>query len=174
MNENKHTIDELNKIRADCMYGKKKHYNARDRYGAYHKRMGIVIIGLTAFMGTSVFYSISESDILTARIIAGILTVSIAVLATLQTFLNFEKRALTHKIIADRYLWLMKKCQRLLSYCKDENKSVKEIIADIENIYEEIKDIQKEEPGVSAKDYQKARAGIKDDEEIYTNKEKEI
>ena len=45
---------------------------------------------------------------------------------------------------------------------------------DIETICEEIKDIQKEEPEVSAKDYQKAREGIKDDEEVYTDKEKGI
>jgi len=49
---NENTIQELGKIRIDCMYGKKKHCNARDRYAKYHLRIGIVIVIVTTIMGT--------------------------------------------------------------------------------------------------------------------------
>jgi hypothetical protein len=174
LEENKNTIEELKKIRIDCMYGKRKHYNARGRYVKYYKMMGLFIVGLTAFMGTSVFYSISENAILGARIITGIITVAVAVLAALQTFFNFEKESLRHKVVADKYLWLMKKSQRLISYYNDGNKTGDDIIKETEEICLEIKDIQKDEPEVSKKDYKKAKEGIKNGEEAYTEAEKEI
>jgi hypothetical protein len=168
----KHTLEELEKIRVDCMYGKKKHYNARDRYSRYHKRMGIAIVSLTALMGTSLFYTFSESELLFARIATGILTVMVAVFATLQTFFNFEKRALRHKMTADKYVSAMKKSQRLTSYYKDGNKTIDEVEKEIETLSQEIKYVQEDEPEVSPEDYHKARSGVKNGEEIYTDLEK--
>lgn len=174
MEKNNNTISELEKIRIDCVYGKKKHYNARDRYASYHKRLGVTIVGLTAFIGTSVFMSISESGVYTARIITGIITVTVVVLAAFQTFLNYEKRALTHKVTADRYLYLMKRSQRMLAYHKDGNKTIDSLIEEIETISLEIAEIQKDEPEVTQKDYQKARDGVENSEEVYTDKEKKV
>jgi hypothetical protein len=165
-------LKELEKVRIDCMYGKKKHYNARDRYTSYHRRMGMIVIGLTAFMGTSVFYSLSDSKLLLARVITCTLVVAIAVLTAIQTFLNFGKRALSHKVIADRYLWLMKESQRIIAYYKDGNKKVEELQKEIERLCQEVKNIQKDEPEVSQIDYQKARQGIRNGEEIYTDAER--
>jgi len=170
----KHIIQELKGIRIDCMYGKKKHYNARDRYSKYHTRLGIAIIVITSFMGTSVFFSLSENALLHVRIITGLLIVLDAVLAGLQTFFNFEKRALEHKLTADKYLALMKKSQRFISYYKYGNTSMNEIKGEIERLSQEIQDIQKNEPEVSPRDYQKAKEGIKDGEEIYIDEEKKI
>lgn len=174
MEKDKHTIEELEKFRIDCMYGKKKHYNARDRYSRYHTRMGTAIIGLTAFMGTSIFYSLSDNKLLLARIVTGVTVVTIAVLAAIQTFLNYEKRALRHKVTADRYLWLMKEAQRLTSYYKDGNKTLDDVSKQIERLYQEVKDIQKDEPEVSPRDYQEARADVKNGEEIYADVERKV
>ena len=57
MENGKNTIEELNRFRIDCMYGKKKHYNARDRVATYSRNMGIAIVALSAIMGTSVYYA---------------------------------------------------------------------------------------------------------------------
>jgi len=37
-------LAELNKLRVDCMLGKKKHYNARDRYSRRHTQVGVAIV----------------------------------------------------------------------------------------------------------------------------------
>lgn len=174
MEKGKNTIEELNKLRIDCMYGKKKHYEARGRYAGYHTKMGIFIVILTAIMGTSVYCSLSKSEILITQIIVGIFTVSIAVLTALQTYLNFEKRTLRHKVTADRYLWLMKKAQRLYSYYKDGSRTVDEVQKELDRMYQEVKDIQKDEPDTSQGDYQKARDGVENDEEVYSEKDKQL
>lgn len=172
MEKDKNTIEELNKFRIDCMYGKKKHYNARDRYAGYHKMMGIIIIILTTIMGTSVFYSLSKSELLSAQIVVVVFTVVIAVLTALQTYLNFEKAVLRNNVIADRYLWLMKEAQRLLAYYRDGSKSIEDVQKELERLSQEVKEIQKDEPETSQGDYQKARDGIKNGEEVYSEKER--
>ncbi len=150
------------------MYGKKKHYNARHRYESYHRNLGIAIVVLTAFMGTSVYYSLSEGQCLLAKIVVSILTVIIVVLVALQTYLNFEKRALDHKVTADKYLWLMKEAQRLSSYYKDGSKTLDEVQKKLEGLYEAVKDIQRDEPETSPTDYKKAQDGVKNGEESYS------
>jgi hypothetical protein len=156
------------------MYGKKKHYNARDRYTGYHTKMGIIIVVLAAIMGTSVYCSLSKSEILITQIIVGIFTVSIAVLTALQTYLNFEKRALRHKVTADRYLWLMKEAQRLYAYYKDGSRTIDKVQKELDRMYQEVKDIQKDEPDTSQGDYQKSQDGVENDEEVYSEKDKQL
>jgi len=90
MEKGESTIEELNKFRIDCMYGKKKHSNARDRVATYNRNMGIAIVVLTAIMGTSVYSALSKSDILLAQIIVGIFILLNAILVALQTYLKFE------------------------------------------------------------------------------------
>jgi len=174
MEKGKNTIEELNKFRIDCMYGKKKHYNARDRVATYNRNMGIAIVVLTAIMGTSVYSALSKSDILLAQIIVGIFILLNVVLVALQTYLKFEKQALRYKVTADRYLCLMKESQRLLAYYKDGNKTLDEVQKELERMYQEVKDIQKDEPEISRGDYQKARDGVENDEEVYSVKEKRV
>ena len=174
MEKEKNIIKELNKFRIDCMYGKKKHYNARDRCTGYHTKMGIIIVILAAIMGTSVYCSLSKSGILITQIIVGIFTVSIAVLAALQTYLNFEKRALRHKVTADRYLWLMKEAQRLYAYYKDGSRTIDKVQKELDRMYQEVKDIQKDEPDTSQGDYQKSQDGVENDEEVYSEKDKQL
>lgn len=170
----KNTLDELNKFRIDCMYGKKKHYNARDRFAGYHWKMGVAIVILTAIMGTSVYCSLSQSEILVAQIIVSFFVVINAVLVALQTYLNFEKRALRHKVTADRYLSLMKEAKRLIAYYQDGNKTMDDIQIEFERLCREAKEIQKDEPETSRRDYQKARDGIKDSEEVYSEIEQKV
>lgn len=173
MEKGKNTIEELNKFRIDCMYGKKKHYNARDRYAGYHKKMGIVIVILTAIMGTSVYSSLSNSDVPSAKIVVVIFSAIIAVLTALQTYLNFEKRALRHKVAADRYLCLMKETQRLIAYNRDENKPIEDVQKELERLCQEVEGIHKDEPETSQGDYQKARDGVENNEEVYSEKDKQ-
>lgn len=174
MEKGKNTIEELNRFRIDCMYGKKKHYNARDRVATYNKNMAIAIVVLTAIMGTSVYSALSNSDILLAKLIVVIFVVLNAILVALQTYLKFEKRALRHKVTADRYLCLMKEAQRLLSYYKDGNTSLDAVQKELEKMCQEVKDIQKDEPETSQGDYQKAQDGVKNGEEVYSEKEKKV
>jgi len=68
----------------------------------------------------------------------------------------------------------MKEAQRLLAYYKDGNKTLDEVQKELERMYQEVKDIQKDEPEISRGDYQKARDGVENDEEVYSVKEKRV
>ena len=162
---------ELDKLRVDCMIGKKKHYNARDRYSRRHTQLGVAVVVVTSIMGTSVFASLSENALLGARIITGVLVVVVAVLAGLQTFFNFEKRSLAHKATADQYLTLMKKAQRLTAFYKDGTASAEDLKGELEAMSKEIENIQRTEPETSPGDYEKARKGVQGEEELYTQQE---
>lgn len=174
MENGKNTIEELNRFRIDCMYGKKKHYNARDRVATYSRNMGIAIVALSAIMGTSVYYALSNSDMILAKIIVGVFIVLNAILVALQAYLKFDKQALRHKVTADRYLCLMKEAQRLLAYHKDGNKELDEVQKELERMCQEAIDIQKDEPEISPRDYKKAQDGVKNGEEVYSEKEKKV
>jgi hypothetical protein len=165
------SIKILKQIRTDCMYGKKRHYNANDRFSRKHTCLGIWIVVITSFMGTSVFITLSEQSNLPAKIITGVLVVVDAVLAGLQTFFNFEKRAFSHKTTADKYLALMKKANRFIAYHADKTITSEQLKKEIEEISNEIKNLQAEAPETSRKDYDKAREGVKDGEEEYTEEE---
>lgn len=174
MEKGKNTIEELNKFRIDCIYGKKKHYNARDRYATYNRNMGVAIVVLSAIMGTSVYSVLSNSDILLAKIIVCVFILLNAIIVALQVYLNFEKRSLRHKITADRYLWIMKEAQRLIAYHQDGSKSIEDVQKELERLSQEVKEIQKDEPETSQGDYQKTRDGVKNGEELYSEKEKQV
>lgn len=174
MEKDDNTIKELEKFRVDCMYGKKKHYNARDRYANYHRNLGIIIVILSAVMGTSIYAALANSHFLAAQVVVGVFTVAIAVLTALQTWFNFEKRALSHKATADKYLWLKKEAQRMLAYHRDGAKPMQQLQLDIERMAQAAQEIQKEALETSPGDYEKAKVGIEKGEEKYTEDEKEI
>lgn len=136
--------------------------------------MGIAIVGLSAIMGTSVYYALSDSNILLVKIIIDIFIVLNAILVALQGYLKFEKQALRQKVVADRYLCLMKEAQRLLAYHKDGNKTLDEVQKELDRMSQEVKAIQKDEPETSQKDYKNAQNGVEMGEELYTKKEKKI
>lgn len=171
MGNGKNTIEELDNFKIDCMYGKKTHYNASQRYEKYHKKIGIAVVIMAAIMGTSVFYSISVSELLIARIVTGVFSVSIAVLVLLQTYFHYEKLASQHKSTGDKYLWLMKEAQRLLAYSNDGIITIEQVQKDLERLSQQVKEIQRDAPTASPKDYQESRKGVKDGEEFYSEEE---
>ena len=112
-------------------------------------------------MGTSVYYALSNSDMILAKIIVGVFIVLNAILVALQAYLKFDKQALRHKVTADRYLCLMKEAQRLLAYHKDGNKELDEVQKELERMCQEAIDIQKDEPEISPRDYKRRKMALR-------------
>jgi hypothetical protein len=65
--------------------------------------LGIATVVLAAVLATSIFSSIESSPGTKAKILAGMLGVTAAVLAALQTFLGFDSRAAQHRETAAQY-----------------------------------------------------------------------
>ena len=160
------TLKELENFHIDCIYGKKKHYNARDRLRAASRRLGNWIIGFSAATGTSAFATLAGVwDWL--KIATAMLSVPTAVLAAIQKNQNFHEQAERHHVAANQYLVLAKEAQRWIAYANDGNITAEEIRDHLEKMSLKAAEIQKVEPETLPKDYELARKGVDQGEEEY-------
>jgi hypothetical protein len=66
-------------------------------------RLGVPTALLAAVAGTSIFASLTISPAVWAKILVGLLSLTAAVLAILQTFLRYDERAQQHKEAGQRF-----------------------------------------------------------------------
>lgn len=90
-----------------------------------------------------------------------------------QTYLNLQKRVEGHRRIGNKYLAIMKKCDRLQGYIADNAITNEDVISMMESIAKEIEDIniEAETYPTNSYDYELAKKGIENGEEEYIEKE---
>jgi hypothetical protein len=66
-------------------------------------RLGVPVVALTTLVGTSVFATFNETPSQLAKIIVGTVSILAAVLAAIQTFLNYGQLTERHRTAAARY-----------------------------------------------------------------------
>jgi hypothetical protein len=169
-------IEKLRRIKVDALYGKKKHFNAADRNEKNHYRIGIPLIIINVITGSIFFYVITEGSTNGLKYVPLILALLAALLSGFQTYLNLQKRVEGHRRIGNKYLFVMKKCDRLQGYIADNVISNEHLIKRIEEIAQEIDNIniEAETYPTNNSDYQLAKVGIESGEEEYTEKELNI
>ena len=91
------------------------HYKMADRLGRANIRLGVPIVVLSSLIGTSVFATLGQQVDTTVRILVGMTSVLMAVLAGLQTFLRFAERAEKHRTAASLYSALRRELEELRS-----------------------------------------------------------
>ena len=167
------TTEKLKHIKIDCLYGKKKHFNAADRKESYHYWIGIPLIAINILTATVLFFVLTDGLTNWARFIPILFAFIAAFLGGFQTYFNFNKQVEGHRRIANRYLALMKKADRLQGYIKDSLISTEEAIKQFEIISDLADEVNKdsEQFPTSNKDYKKAQLGVESGEEVYTDKE---
>ena len=79
------------------------HRFAAKGFRTLHLWLGIPLVLLTAFVGTSVFVALEKETSQEFRFITGGTSVVAALLAALQTFLDFRERSDSHNQAAARY-----------------------------------------------------------------------
>jgi hypothetical protein len=87
------------------------HYENAQRLDKFNLFLGIPVVCLSAFVGTSVFASLGKNVESNIRIIIGLISVAAAVLASLQTFLGFSEKAERHKVYGAHYGSLRRKIE---------------------------------------------------------------
>ncbi|MGH2636979.1 MAG: SLATT domain-containing protein [Actinomycetota bacterium] len=76
--------------------------------------LGIPVVILTSFVGTSLFASVNQQVGTNVKIAGGLISVVAAVLASLMTFLRFPERAEKHRVAAARYGALRREMDHVL------------------------------------------------------------
>ncbi len=167
-----HTLEKIKHIKVDSIFGKKKHFNAADRKQNYHYWIGIPLVALNVIIGTTLFANLENLENWVKHLPA-ILAFVAALLAAYQTFFNFSKQVEGHRNVANDYLALMKKCDRIQGYIDDKAIDQNVIMEMIEDLGSEAARINKAAAAyhVSDKDYKLAQKGIDAGEEGYTEKE---
>ena len=171
------TIDEkIKRIKVDCLYGKKKHFNAADRQESYHYWLGIPLTIINIVTGTVLFYLLTEDNKSAWKMLPIFLAFLAALLSGFQTYFNFNKKVEGHRRIGNKYLAIYKSCDRLQAYIVEKHIDNQTLIDRLENIAKEIDDINKEAEQfpTTKKDYELAKQGIENGEESYTKDELEI
>jgi hypothetical protein len=80
-----------------CREAQWAHYSCSTQLVRLHYLIGIPIVILAAFTGTAAFASISHASGSVLRWTVGVISVLVAVLAGLQTFLRLTERATAHR-----------------------------------------------------------------------------
>lgn len=128
-------------------------FEAARNFSQLHMAIGIPVVILTSIVGTSLFASL-ESDVNHSyRIILALISVISAVLASLQTFLNYGERASRHRAIAVEYGAIKRHIQELLSRSDVTNQEVS-------SVREKMNMLGKDAPEVPSKFHQMAKQAV--------------
>jgi hypothetical protein len=144
--------EELLRIEEDCTHSGKSHFNAADRWDAYHMWFGVPAVALSALASTAFF-----SDIPTT---AGVLAGAVAILTALQTFLKPSERAAAHKAAGDQYLGLRNDARvfrdiRLDHVCDDQA-----ALDGLDEFSKRRRELNLASPQFGNGDFKKAKKGI--------------
>jgi hypothetical protein len=89
------------------------HYRVASRLRTYNLWLGLPVVVFTTAVGTSLFATLNQDRLGTwLRVIVGCISVLAAILAGIQTFLNFAKRADQHAVAADWYASIRRKIEQ--------------------------------------------------------------
>ena len=89
------------------------HYRVASRLRGYNVWLGLPVVIFTTAVGTSLFATLNQPDLeMWLRITVGCISVVAAILAGIQTFLSFAKRADQHAVAADWYASIRRKIEQ--------------------------------------------------------------
>jgi len=95
--------------------GRDRHDLAARRNNTYRYWLGVPTIVLSAVVGTSVFASLQTQVDASLKIVVGLISITSAVLASLQTFYNFASQAESHRVAGVKYKMLIRELEQVLT-----------------------------------------------------------
>ena len=104
------------------------HYSAARYYSKLHYFLGIPVVILSGIVGTSIFASIGQQADRTSTILIGLISLLIAVLGALQTFLRFSERAEKHRIAGARYGEIRREIEQVQALPLNSNENLKQFL----------------------------------------------
>jgi hypothetical protein len=81
-----------------------------------HLWLGVPVVILTTFVGTSVFATLQKEASTSIKIVTGVASVLAAIMAGLQTFLRYAERAERHRFSGGKYGALRREAEHRLAF----------------------------------------------------------
>jgi hypothetical protein len=91
------------------------HYSTAHGLSRRNILLGVPVVVLTTFIGTSVFATLQDDIDTSLKIFVGVISVMAAVLASLQTFLRFGERAEKHRVAGESWAALRREIDEMLA-----------------------------------------------------------
>lgn len=167
------TIEQIKKLRVDALYGKKKHFNAADRKHSYRLLVTIPVVIINVLIGSTLFSILQENSPYIVKVSLAILSILAAILTGLSAFLDFAKQVEGHRRVGNKYLAVVKGCERLIACYKDNLMKSEDIIKKLEQLACDCDVANKEAEAFNTndKDYTKAQNSIQAGNEEYLDVE---
>ena len=167
------TAKRVRQIRTDALLGKKKHYNAADRKQCYQTWLGTGVIGINVLLGSALLVLMKASIPESVKWIGAALALLAALFSALQTHFGFSKAVQGHRAIAGRYLEVVKQSSNSLAANTDGSISGEQLAKKLDSLTAMMTKIDADAHAypTSNTDFQKARLGIADGEEEYTDRD---
>lgn len=109
----------------------KMNYASAEYYSRRHLLLGIVATILTTIVGTSVFLTLETNVAIGWKIATGLLSITAAVLASLQTFLQYGEKAGAHTATAAEYGAVKRQLEQSLIMARAGNVNIDAILTPI-------------------------------------------
>ena len=133
------------------------HYQAGKHTARKHRLLGLPIMITTTVVGTSIFATVSTNPSLIWKIIAGLISLTAAVLASIQTFFNFQEQSQKHKEAGVRYGILRRDIDLyMLKYANANQSARDQALADLKTIADRLGQLAEESPDLADSFYEQA------------------
>ena len=154
--------EEAKRIEENCLYSAKGHFVAAQFWTNFNLWIGIPTVILAAIAGTAAFAKFDKNNIA-----AGILSIIVAVLIAIKTFLNPQERAGAHLTSGNNYDSLLTKARIFWTInCRGEESE--QVLTKRLNFLSEQRDkLNKECSQVPTWAYKRAKKGIEEGEADY-------
>ena len=115
------------------------HYQEANRFRKLHYWLGVPVVILSTTVGTGVFATLSDKDLPDLlTIFLGLVSITAAVLASLQTFLNYSERSSKHLKAATALSSLKKETEENLVLLGEDQDRLEPYIRYVRQKWEEI------------------------------------
>ncbi len=153
---------EAARIEEDSLYSSKGHFYAGQRWSNLHLWIGVPAAVLSAIAGASAL-----SEFQSHEVIAGVLSIIVAALTAVATFVNPNERTLTHKNAGNKYNSLRNRARIFYSIELPSGDDTTKLADSLKSLDELRSKLNEESPQIPNWAFKKARKGIEGGEAHY-------
>ncbi len=154
-------IEEAKRIENDAMYSAKGHYEDAHYWSRFHVLVGVPVAMLAAIAGASALAQFDNHSV-----IAGILSIIVAALTAIITFLNPNEKANAHQNVGNKYNALRRQAHAFCTIdAQMEDIHEQELVKQVKELAKQRDELNLISPPISNMAYKKVYKALKNKKE---------
>jgi hypothetical protein len=147
--------------RRNCEVISRAHYLSSDELRKRHLQLGIPVLIASTFVGTTIFGTLQSEPAIGWKIATGVISIGAALLAGLQTLLNFSERVEKHKSAGASYSAIRRELELFqLRFQHSPEGQRNEALAALEKLHHELTKLGQETPNIPDRHWDTANKGV--------------